>query len=298
VDKDSTMLTITAHGPAAQGRLPLSEVARLCGEFQATIERIALELQGTTASAGRRPKDIVESVRLFFTGFHNGSAVLELRPPDGSLTADASSLLSGSLDVLESGVSAVREGAAVPEGFSTPVLDGLIRLAGGLGDGFITEIVISRNGGPLMTINSELRRALRQARREVRHDETTVVGLLQMGDFAPSALRCRIDTIDISVLCTFDESLSETVLACLNTMVVASGTGEFLPGGTLRSLDLTELTTISRSPTTTLDDLRREQGVSAWDDASAEHAFGLSDTIEDDDFSAFLIGALSSRGEG
>jgi len=47
-------------------------------------------------------------------------------------------------------------------------------------------------------------------------------------------------------------------------MVVASGTGEFLPGGTLRSLDLTELTPIARSPTTTLADARAWQTTGEW----------------------------------
>jgi hypothetical protein len=46
-----------------------------------------------------------------------------------------------------------------------------------------------------------------------------------------------------------------------------------------------------------LDDLRREQGVSAWDD-DTEQGFGLSDPIDDDDFGAFLAEALSSRREG
>jgi hypothetical protein len=294
VDEQDGALTIAARGPAAQGQLPLSEMARLCGEFQATVERIALGLHGTTAAAGRRPKEVVEAARLIFTGFHAGSAVLELtRPP----ARDGGVLLEESLDVLAAGSAAIREGRTVPEAFSTPVLDGLIRLASGLGDDVITEVVVSRGGTPLVTIDQEMRRALRYARRQVRHDDTTIVGLLQMGDFAPSALRCRIDTIDASVTCTFDEGLSATVLACLNTLVVASGTGEFVAGGVLRSLDLSDLAPVERAGEPALDDLARAQGVTAWGDPSAVAGFGAGGELGDEEFAAFLAGALSSRGE-
>lgn len=47
LDEQTESLTITAYGPIADGCLPLAEMARLCGEFQATIERIALSFHGT-----------------------------------------------------------------------------------------------------------------------------------------------------------------------------------------------------------------------------------------------------------
>ncbi|MGF1647356.1 MAG: hypothetical protein ACFCVF_10625 [Kineosporiaceae bacterium] len=77
MDTSDARLTITARGPAAQGRLPLAEVARLCSEFQATLERIALTLHGATSITGRRPREVIDAVWVEFTGFREGSAVLQ-----------------------------------------------------------------------------------------------------------------------------------------------------------------------------------------------------------------------------
>jgi hypothetical protein len=60
---DDALLTIRASGPGTTGgRLPLAELARIAGEFQATVERIALGLSGLTPVAGPRPRRVVEAV--------------------------------------------------------------------------------------------------------------------------------------------------------------------------------------------------------------------------------------------
>jgi hypothetical protein len=293
VNSFDPQLTITARGPAADGRLPLAEMARLCGEFQATLERIALVLHGTTSITGRRPREVVDAVRVEFTGFAQGSAVLELELP---ATADGGALLEESLAVLVAGADAVRTGRSLPEAFTPQVLDGLIRFVGGLEPGTVTELVIGRGGRPLVVADSEFRGRLRETRRKVWHAETTIVGLLQMGDFAPSALRCRIDTVHASVACTFDETLAETVLGSLNRLVVASGTGQFTAGGaTLRSLDLSRLEPLPRAPEASLDELTHSQQVTPWATSPTGTGFG-TDGLSDADFEAFLSEAMSARG--
>ncbi len=288
-------LTITARGPAAQGRLSLAEVARLCGEFQATLERIALTLHGATSITGRRPREVVEAVRVEFTGFREGSAVLELElppAPDGGL------LVEEALSVLIDGVSAARSGTALPDAFTPQVIGGLLRFAGGLGDDTITEILVGRGDSILLTADPPLRAALHEVRRGVRYAETTIVGLLQMGDFAPSAQRCRIDSVDASVTCTFDETLAEAVLSCLNQLVVASGTGEYsAAGGALRNLELSQLEVVAQAPERTLEQLVQEQGVRPWGQGGTTTRVGLSEDLTDEEFADFLGHALSARGK-
>jgi hypothetical protein len=295
VDERTDSLTITARGPAAQGRLPLAEVARLCGEFQATLERIALTLHGATSITGRRPREVVDAVRVEFTGFREGSAVLDLELP---AAPDGGALVEEALAVLAAGVTAVRAGAPLPEAFTPQVVMGLLRFAGGLDANSVTEIQVGRGERVLFVADPPLREALHAVRRGVRHADTTIVGLLQMGDFAPSAQRCRIDSVDTSVSCTFDETLAETVLTCLNQLVVASGTGEYATaGGALRSLDLDHLEAVPQPPQTTLEHLVQQQGVRPWGEAPSTGPSGLSEPLSDEEFDQFLRHALSSRGE-
>ncbi len=287
-------LAITARGPAAQGRLPLAEVARLCGEFQATLERIALTLPGATSITGRRPREVVDAVRVEFTGFRAGSAVLDLALPPAP---DGGALIEEALETLTSGVDAVRSGRDLPEAFTPQVLGGLLRFSGGLGSEAVTEISVARGDRVVLVADPLLREALHRERRGVRLAETTIVGLLQMGDFAPAAQRCRIDSVDASVTCTFDETLAEAVLTSLNQFVIAAGTGEYATaGGALRSLDLSRLDVVEQAPEANLQQLVREQGVRPWGDEPNDQV-GLSEPLSDEEFDVFLRGALSARGE-
>src|ERR1700730_17050615 len=78
-------LTLTIRGELARGgRLALSELARVAGEFQANLERVAVafDLPQRGLRQGRRPTEVVDSVRLDLVAFTPGSAVLELAPHD------------------------------------------------------------------------------------------------------------------------------------------------------------------------------------------------------------------------
>lgn len=288
-------LELRATGPATEGgRIPLAEIARLAGELQSTIERIALNLSGGKAGGGRRPKDIVEAVRLELHGFSEGSARLAIRRPGIALAEH--DLLMESMDALEAGVREIHQGTDVlPLGFSSQVVDGLIRLSGGVAEGFVSRIDLNRDGRLILGIDAEFRMMVRELRQSTRRDEATVVGLLQMGDFAPSSLRCRIDTLSASIVCNFDESLKDQVLAAMDSMVSARGVAEFaVDGRTMRSMDITELTGLDRAENVSLDALTREQGVVPLSDVAL---LGADKPMAADDFARFLSDALSARGE-
>ena len=136
---DGVDLVIRAVGPATEGgRLPLSEVARLAGGLQASLERIALSISGGATKPGRRPREIVDAVRLDFIGFRPGSAILDVaRTGQLSFTED---LLSLSLDALQSGIeSLVREPNMLPQHFTPQVVNGLRDLTGGIGQAMLLE---------------------------------------------------------------------------------------------------------------------------------------------------------------
>ncbi|MCZ2815225.1 hypothetical protein [Modestobacter sp. VKM Ac-2984] len=298
MSEDTTLgLEITAAGPATTGgRLPLSELARIAGEFQSTLERIALGRTGESPQSGRRRKAVVEAVRLEIRGFRPGSAILTVeRAAHDALFGHE--LLAQSLDDLHVGTDAIINGNpdALPASFSMPVLDGLLRMCGGIADSSVATVDFRVKGQSLLHIDQAFRDAVRSMRTSRHYDEATIVGRLQMGDFAPSTLRCRIDTLDASIVCDFDESLRDEVLAAMDSMVIATGRAEYgIDRETIRVLVLVELTVVAESSRKSFAELASEQGIAPVTDLSD---FFPNESVEDDDFERFLNAAMSARGE-
>jgi hypothetical protein len=189
------LLSVHAEGPAAEGgRLPLAEIARIAAGLQVTLERLALALTGTYVARGRRPRDVVEAVRLDVGAFRAGSAIIDIIRSNRSEGAEDDSLLVDSLRALEDGITAVRKGGRLPPYFTPQVVTGLRELAGGINVGNLTRISFYRLGGEAFVIDAVFRDRLRNVSTLGPETEATVVGRLQMGDFSPAALRCRIDT--------------------------------------------------------------------------------------------------------
>jgi hypothetical protein len=193
-------LLLRAIGPATEGgRLPLAELARLASGLQASLERIAWSLAGGSARTGRRPREIVDAVRLDFVGFQKGSAVLQIQR--SGQTALGEDLLEESLDTLAAGIDSLRRRPSTrPQHFSSYVINGLRTLTGGIGASNVTRIELVDRGQIRFLIDHELQQALRRVTFEAVEESATVVGRLHMGDFSPASLRCRIDTHAGSVL--------------------------------------------------------------------------------------------------
>lgn len=285
-------IIVRAVGPAATGgKLPLSELARLAGEFQATLERVALVLRGSKASQGRRPRDIVDAVRLDLVGLHEGSAVLELRAADTAIFGHG--LLAESMDVLMAGMGAIsRRSTEAPAEFTPQIMDGLIRLTGGLSSRVVNRLEITWRDDDYVILDRGFSEHARWLRRQRRNDLVTIVGRLHEGDFDPLALRCRVDTLDATVPCSFGDDLREAVLAAMDCMVVASGVAELQPDGGVRTLALDDLTVINEATRHTAEQIARDQGIGPVQDVSE---FATLTDIDDDDFGNFLDGAMSAR---
>ncbi len=289
------LLSVHAEGPVAHGgRLPLAELARIAAGLQVTLERLALALAGTFVARGRRPRDVVDAVRLDLVGFRAGSAIIDVIRSDQpqQVMFESDSLLADSLQALEEGITAVRRGGHLPPYFTPQVVTGLRELAGGINVRNLTRISFVRPGGREFVIDSVFRDRLRSVSTLGPETEATVVGRLQMGDFSPAALRCRIDTFAGSVLGDFGDELRDSVLDAMDQMVMATGTAELQPdGSTVRVLHLSALERLPSARMLPLASLQRQQGVSPVNDI-AELQGGAEDG---DDFGPFMEAIASAR---
>lgn len=287
------MLAIRAIGPmTSEGRMPLAEIARIAGSFQATLERLALSISGNSNIRGRRPRDIVEAVRLDFAGFRAGSAVLQMeRRGQGTWPND---LFHETLDAFREGVLVMNKGASrAPQHFTPQVIKGLRDLTGGLSSQGLTQIEFTAGSATLCMVDQRFRRALRRVEQSAGSDEEAIiVGRLLMGDFSPASLRCRIDTFAGSVLCDFDADLRDAVLDSMDLLVKARGLAELQPdGSTIRLLHLEALEVVRETSMRTLATLARQQRVKPVEDIGVL----LGEPIED--FEDFLDTVRSARRE-
>jgi len=292
VVRDNTRfhLTVHAEGPAAEGgQIPLAELARIVGGLQVTLERLALSLEtGTYAARGPRPREVVEAMRLDFAGFRPGSVIIDITRP-GEVETDG--LLARSLQALEDGIAVIRTGGRLPSCFTPQVINGLRELAGGLTAGNLTSITFGYSGHDRFVLDSAFRERIRTMSSSSAEVEATVVGRLQMGDFSPAALRCRIDTFAGSVLADFDADLRDTVLDAMDQIVMATGIAELQPdGSTVRLLHLSSLENLPSAKMSPLVTLGRQQRVGPISDIEELQGH------DTDDFGPFLDALNSARG--
>jgi hypothetical protein len=294
-------LTVRAVGPATEaGRISLAELARITSTLQATLERLAFSIAGGRPKSGRRPQEIADAVRLDFTGFQHGSAVLELqRSTDHVPTflAPPDDLLSETFTVLTTGLKEIQQTGAHPRGdigrhFNRTVLNGLVSLCAGIGRGNLTRIEFSSGSRIHFALNTETQFALRRIRRSTVAADTIITGRLHMGDFDLMSLRCRIDTNLNSVWCDFDIELKDAVFERLDQLVEARGTAELdADGVSVRVLHLTSTSTVETADSKSLDELAKEQNIrplSNIDQLQGEPV---------EDFDLFLQAIRAARGD-
>jgi hypothetical protein len=281
-------LTVTVAGELARnGKIALSELARIAGELQSSLERLAVAAGSAAGEqrAGRRRADLVEAVRLDLTSFTGGSAVLELAPhaPEQQQLFRKTTALDGAYQALVRGVAAlVDDPYSMPPGFNHAILTGLVDLTSSIGAG-VSEVRIERPGMPALILDGQIRNATRTARRRYLDEVRTIIGRLEMGDFAPSALRCRIDTADKSYTCDFDPPLREAVLSAMDQIVEAVGAAETSPEtGNVRILHLDHVTVVPEQRTARLEELIAQQAIRPIQ--SARELIG----VPIDDFDQFM----------
>lgn len=200
------------------------------------------------------------------------------------------SLLDECLDAFFAGTKALADNAAaLPHGFDRSVMTGFQTLTGSVGTA-ITSIRISRAGRPPLVIDDSVKQAVRRHLRATQTEDAMISGRLHMGDFAPSALRCRIDTAQGSVMCDFDLDLRGNILAAMDQLVIARGQAERRQDSTeIKLLHLEAVEPVREEQVRSVEDLIAEQGVrpiSAAADLAGEHV---------DDFDDYLAAIRSLR---
>lgn len=287
---------MTVRGPLAEGgRIVVSELVRILGELQSELERVALVLRGEMAAGrGRRPKDVVDAVRLDLVAIHQGSAMLELESHASQLPLIPDDTLTESLRALVDGVGRIESDPAgsLPRGFDRGVVQGLFDMTRSLGAG--VETIEIRGPGistrVLTTLTKDKIRAAVAVSSETQPRQ--VAGRLTMGDFALSALRCRIDTPTGSVVCDFEHDLRPNVLDAMDRFVRAEGPAEIAqPAGDIRILHIESLAVVEELVAGELGGLIAAQGAKVI--GNGEDLRG--EPIED--FDEFLAAIASLRTE-
>jgi len=232
-DVDEQRFVMTVRGPVAEdGRIAVSELVRILGELQSELERVALVLTGEkTSGRGRRPKDVVDAVRLDLVAIRAGSASLVLEPHDPQLPLITDgSVLTESFQAIVEGIGYIESDPAggMPRGFNRGVVKGLFDMTRSLGAG--VDAIEIRGPGilPCVLTTSTKDRIGDALAVSAETQEVAVVGRLTMGDFAPSTLRCRIDTPIGGLLCDFEQELRSQILEGMDRLVRAEGLAEIV----------------------------------------------------------------------
>lgn len=148
------------------------------------------------------------------------------------------------------------------------MVNGLRELTGSLG-GAVTAIRIEQAGRAPVVLDRRIKQAVRTYLRQGVAENLVITGRLTMGDFAPSALRCRIDMPTESITCDFDVDLRDQVLSAMDRIVTARGQAErWQDSHRLKVLHLESVDVMADAERRNLDDLVIEQGVAPVTDTS------------------------------
>ncbi len=273
------ILKLRVKGPAIRsGRISVPDLIRICQEAQSSVNRQAEAMEGLKTIHPGPVKDAIrKGCTLDLVGIEKGSTTLSFVsaepqerlefPDQRTLATDVIGEFAMTIKFLGSGKDKDRE---VDEG----VLQGLYAL-GGIADGKrITEIEwISPKTGSHKRIAAKVNRVVRErvaARLSSPKKQTAQVdGVLDMADFKPNELKCRIDpAIGAPVLCTFEERDSSRVQSLLREPVRVIGEGTFQPY--THRLEFLHIHTIERLPSLSLGEGNYYSGSSLADLAAKQ----------------------------
>ncbi|MGH3452279.1 MAG: hypothetical protein ACRDQW_16480 [Haloechinothrix sp.] len=131
----------------------------------------------------------------------------------------------------------------------------------------MSTVRIDRPGHHSVVIDDKVKQAVKSYQRREITDELAISGRLHMGDFAPSALRCRIDTAQGWVTCDFDSELRDQVLAAMDHVVTAHGAAErWSDSGAIRVLHLSGVEPVTQAETLSVTELIEQQGIRPIED--------------------------------
>ncbi len=254
-----TVLKLKVKGPAIRsGRIPIPDLVRICQEAQNALNRQAEAMEGRkTVHPGPVTDVIRKGCTLDLVSIRKGTTTLIFSPAEPKLPfPDRTSLVSEAVEELARTMKHFGNGKPKDLEIDEGVLQGIYSF-GGIADGRrVSEIVwISPKVGRHKLVSARVNKALheRVAKRlsSPRKRPVQVDGVLDMADFKPNDLKCRIDpAYGAPVLCTFEERDSGQIQSLLREPVRAIGEGTFQPY--TERLESLLIQTIERLPSLSL----------------------------------------------
>jgi hypothetical protein len=237
---EKPILQLRVKGPGVRsGRVPIPDLVKICEEAQKTINRQAEAMEGKkTLHPGPISDAIRQECTLELIGIKRGSTRLQfgLAKPQAPLPfpdqATFGALVVGQVALT---IKNLGNGHGPSKEVDAGVLQGLYELGAVTENKRVSEIEwISPKAGDLKRIAAPVNRTVRERVAErmssPKRVQMQIDGILDMADFKPTDLKCRIDpAIGSSVVCTFDEREINQVQSLLRKPVRAVGMAVIAP---------------------------------------------------------------------
>lgn len=255
------ILTLRVKGPSVRsGRISIPDLVRICLEAQNSINRQAEAKEGfKTIHPGPVKDSIRKGCTLDLIRIGKGSTTLSFISAESQERLgfpDERTFASEVIGDLAQTIKSIGNGKGKDIEVDAGVLQGLYGF-GSIADGKrITEIEwIAPKVGAHRRIAGKVNKVVRErvaARLSSPRKQTAQVdGVLDMADFKPNELKCRIDpAIGTPVLCTFEERDSGLVQSLLREPVRVLGEGTFQ--AYTQRLESLHIKTIERLPSLSL----------------------------------------------
>lgn len=222
------------------GRITIADLVRLCQEAQNAVNRQAEAIEGKkTVHPGPISATIQHECTLELIGLKRGSTVLQfgfakaqsfLPFKDDSLKAFGAEVVAElSLTIKSLGIADNKRDIA------PGVLQSLYTMGGLVESERISEIDwiapgVKGRRSESATINAKARERAAKRLSAPRNAILSVNGILDMADFKPKEMKCRIDpAIGSSIMCSFDQNLEQRVYDFMRKPVRATGEAKLQP---------------------------------------------------------------------
>jgi hypothetical protein len=283
------ILKLRVSGPGIRsGRISIPDLIRICSEAQNSLNRQAEAIEGLkTVHPGPVREMIRKECTLDLIRIGKGSTTLSFMRAEPQQRLDFPNQKTFASDAVEQIAQAIKSlGKGNNNGpeIDAGVLQGIYGL-GGLAEGMrISEIEwISPKMGNHKRVAAKLNKIVRErvaARLSApRKLSAQVDGILDMADFKPNDLKCRIDpAIGAPVLCTFEERDASRVQSLLREPVRVIGEGTFQPY--TQRLESLHIQTIERLQSLSLGEGNYYSESSFADLAASQKVKPVKDTEE------------------
>ena len=238
--REKPILQLKVRGPGIRsGRIPISDLIKICEEVQRTVNRQAESMQGKKTL---HPGPIVDSIRrectLELIGIKKGTTSLQFGLAKTQMTLPMPEQTNFGAEVIGEVAATIKSlgcGDISSQEINAGVLQGLYQLGGVIEDKRISQIewiAPKMNGRRRSTalLNEAILERVATHLSSPRKAQIEFEGVLDMADFKPGDKKCRIDpALGASVMCSFDDRHAAKIQSLLRRPVRAKGEATLKP---------------------------------------------------------------------